>query len=256
MRVCLNGYVVNDDDAWIYELFGYTVFSPAVVRQAIKDNPEGEDLVFEINSGGGSVFAGFEIFSVLKAADIRTVAEVQSLAASAASTMMLGCDLVMLSPVAQVMVHLPSCGTYGDENAHMDSIKLLKSITKSIIAGYETKCKGKQTREQLEAMVAATSWMTAEEAVDAGLADGILYQDDDSSLLPSNVVNAVGAGIRSISSAGFGLPDANTLRAEYKSQQSPPPTANDPNDPAGRVPAEDNDGWQAKARLNIEKIRY
>ena len=68
MRATLNGYVVADDDVWIYEFFGYSVFSPATVRQAIQDNPDGEELVLELNSPGGSVFAGFEMYSVLRRA--------------------------------------------------------------------------------------------------------------------------------------------------------------------------------------------
>ena len=36
MRVTLNGYVVADDDAWLYELFGYHAFGPAEVRQALE----------------------------------------------------------------------------------------------------------------------------------------------------------------------------------------------------------------------------
>ena len=97
-RVTLNGRVVADEDQWIYDWFGIDAFSPAVIRKAVEDNPAGEDLTLEINSGGGSVFAGFEMYSILKGAKCQTIAEVQSLAASAASTAMVGCSKVMLSP--------------------------------------------------------------------------------------------------------------------------------------------------------------
>ena len=86
MRVTLNGYVVPTEDQWIYDWFGVPAFSPGIVRQALADNPEGEDLELEINSGGGSVFAGFEMYSLLREAGCRTVAIVQSLAGSAATS--------------------------------------------------------------------------------------------------------------------------------------------------------------------------
>ena len=254
MRVTLNGYIVPDDDAWIYEFFGYNVVSPAKVRQAIADTPEGEALTLEFNSSGGSVFAGFEIFSVLKAATVETVAEVQSLAASAASTAMVGCKKVLLSPVAQVMIHLPSIRTAGNRNDHFDSIDLLDAIAGSIIAGYETRCKGKRSRTELEAMMAATTWLTAQQAVDAGLADGILYQDEPD-VDPNQVYNAIGAGIRAATNSGSGLPDIAQLRAAYQQMQpQPQPSAAD--EPAGTEPVEDSDEWQAQARLSIEKLRF
>jgi len=83
MRVTLNGIVAADDDVEIYQWFGFAAFSPKAVRDAVASTPEGEELVLEINSGGGSVSAGSEIYSVLRSSGIHTVAEVQSLAASA-----------------------------------------------------------------------------------------------------------------------------------------------------------------------------
>ena len=66
MRKQLNGEVVGDQDLWLYQFFEVPAFSPQTIRTAVEENPEGEDLVLEINSGGGSVFAGFEMYSVLR----------------------------------------------------------------------------------------------------------------------------------------------------------------------------------------------
>lgn len=172
-RITLNGVVAADDDLWLYDLFGYSAFSPRTVREAIDADTDGE-LVLEINSGGGSVFAGFEIFSLLRNAKCRTVAEVQSLAASAASTIISGCCTVRMSPVAQVMLHLPSLTTEGNQADHRDSIRLLNSITGSILNGYESKCGGKTTRDKLETLMKNETWLTADEAVELGLADEII----------------------------------------------------------------------------------
>ena len=90
-RLKMNGYIIDDDYGPLYEKYGYSVIYPNAVRTAIENNPEGEDLILEINSGGGSVFSGFEIFSILRSAKCNTVAEIQSLAGSAASTKACGC---------------------------------------------------------------------------------------------------------------------------------------------------------------------
>ena len=266
MRVTLNGYAVADDDLWVYKFFKMAAFSPDMVRQAILLNPKGEELVFEVNSPGGSVLAGHEMYSVLRSAHgrIRTSAEVQSLAASAASVMMLGCDRIALSPVAQVMIHLPMVCTEGGVAAHQASIRMLESTRTAILNAYELRCSGKSNREQLEAMVDQESWFPAQEAVAAGLADSILYQDGEEPLtIPSAMTNAVGGGIRALANSAGAAPTPAELRARYQqlvdAGKAPPSpdgcTPNDPVTPAGEASAVSDD-WRRKARLTIEKNRF
>lgn len=243
--------MVADDDLWVYDWFGISAFSPHVVREAIRDNVD-DELVVEVNSGGGSVFAGFEIFSLLRGAECRTVAVVQSLAASAASTIISGCDTVQVSPVAQIMLHLPVIVTEGNREDHRDSIKLLDSITESILNGYESKCRGKATRDKLAQLMRAETWIPAQDAVEMGLADEILYQDDTTGIIPGNIVNAVGSSIRGLIN-GATQPSAAELRARYADlvAKGATPAAGHPAPaPIQSMP------WQARARLEIEKNRY
>ena len=233
MRLKLNGYVSADDDKEIFQWFGYSAFSPKDVRDALEQLPEGETLTLEINSGGGSVWAGSEIYSVLRSSSADTVAEIQSLAASAASYVAIGCNRVMISPVAQMMIHPPSTATSGDAAQHRQSIKILNSIAGSILNAYELKCGGKRTRQQLASMMQAETWLTAQEAVDAGLADEILY-DDDAVLNPADIVNACG------------MPNLAAMRAEYQK-------AHQAKEPPEATPV---DNWQDAARLAIEKLRF
>ena len=213
MRVQLSGEITSDDWGPILEWFDIPCFYPAKVRQAVEDNPEGEDLVLEINSVGGSVFAGFEIYSVLRAARCRTVAEVQSLAASAASTIMLGCDEVTASPVAQVMIHLPSTCTEGDRYDHMDSVRTLDSITESILNAYVIRSGGKATRQELKSLMRTTAWLTAPEAKGLGLVDRILGEEE---LDPDTVLNCVRSG-RGFARMGLRQPeDRAQLLARYR----------------------------------------
>lgn len=247
MRVTLNGIVSADEDLEIYEWFGFRAFSPETVRQAIRDNPVGEELVLEINSGGGSVMAGSEIYSVLRSASgLQTRAEIQSLAASAASYLALGCDVVMISPVAQMMMHLPSTWTSGDRNEHRASIHLLDTIRDSILNAYELKSKGKTSREELKRMMDATTWLTAQEAKDAGLVDGILFEDEGGPILPQDIMNSVGAGVRALG-ANSGAPDITQLRAEFRRMKAAE---------TGGEPGADNQSWKAEARLALEKNRF
>ena len=203
-KVSLSGVVIPSDDQWLYDWFGVSAFSPATVRQALENNPEGEELEVEINSGGGSVFAGFEIYSLLYAAKCPTVAIVQSLAGSAASTVMSGCKRVLMTPVAQVMIHLPSSYVEGNQDDMKHEAKVLESITQSILNGYLVHCGGKSDRAKLEKLMHSESWITAQEAVELGLADGILGDDESAGQISATIVNSVGSGIRALANSNLG----------------------------------------------------
>ena len=271
MRVRLNGEVVADGDKWLYDFFEVPAFSPQTVRDAIDQTPEGEDLTLEINSGGGSVFAGFEMYSVLRSAQRRTVAEVQSLAGSAASVIMLGCDEVTASPVAQVMIHLPSTATYGDRYEHQDSIGVLDSVTDSILNAYVVKAGAKSTRAELRGLMKASTWLTAPEARGLGLVDRILGEED---VDPAAVLNACGGGrgIRAMAARPATdyaslLDRYRTLMDEGKAPERPElrERSGEAEDAAGaqRGPIEmkvviegDEDMDEALAMLELEKVRF
>lgn len=224
MRTQMNGYIVADEDAWIYRFFGYQVCSPQDIRRALADNPSGETLTVEINNGGGSLFAGFEIYSVLQGAQCPTEAEIQSLAASAASVAMLGCQRVKATPVAQVLIHNPSLPAQGDQYVHYKTAEDLEKFAQSLLNAYEIKCRGKRSREELASMLDAETWMTVQEAAEAGLVDEIIGGGE---IIPSQVMNAVGGGLRALSKAG-GLPSAAELRAKKASMEGGTTPTDDP----------------------------
>lgn len=213
MRYSLNGRIVADDDASVLRWWGLSAVCPADIRQAIAENPADEEFTLEINSPGGSVFAGFEMYSVLRRASrdgVRIRAEVQSLAGSAASVAMVGADTVACSPVAQVMIHLPLTVTEGNQNVHRESVQMLESITESIIAGYERKVGNKTSPAALRRMMDRETFLSARAALDAGLIDEIIGEEQPGEPLNlNNIYNACGA-----------VPDMDKLRAAYIAAQS------------------------------------
>lgn len=223
----MNGYVVPDDDAETYRFFGFGVVSPKDVRQAIADNPAGETLTLEVNSGGGNMFAGYEIYTILKAATIPTEVEIQSLAGSAMSVAAIGADVVRASPVAQFMIHLPSLHTEGDSTEHKRSLAALNSFKASVLNAYELKCAGKKTRSELDAMLCAETWLPVQDAIAAGFVDEVLY--DDEGVIAAQAVMCAQTGIRALATAG-GLPDIAELRARRAAMEPGKPPENTPQD--------------------------
>lgn len=238
----MNGYIVADEDARIYRYFGYQVCSPMDIRRALAENPPGETLTVEVNNSGGSMFAGFEIYSVLRGAQCPTEAEIQSLSASAASIAMLGCQRVKATPVAQVMIHNPAILAEGNQYDHQKTAEDLEKFAQSLLNAYELKCRGKRSREELAAMMDAETWMTVQEAAAAGLVDEII---GGAEIVPAQVVNAVGSGLRVLSGPG-GLPSAMELRARKAAMEGG-------QNPADGTPKETGTQARLAASLSLKK---
>ena len=152
-----------------------------------------------------------------------------------------------------MMLHLPSTYTEGNRTAHMQSIQMLDSTREAILNAYELKAGGKADRAEFRRMMNAETWLTAQEAVDCGLADGII--GETASIAPQNVMNAIGSGIRALGCAG--MPDITELRARYMAEQHPTPETDPaPTASTGGEPDADTGDWQAQARLDLEKIRF
>lgn len=211
MTVELFGEIVSDDWAWLYELFGIPCCCPKQVRDAIKKLPEGEELILEINSPGGDVWAGFEIFGMLQACRSDTEAHIISLAASAATTVMCGCDVVLASPVAQIMIHQPAA--YVAEYVNNDGAKHLQnyldSVKASILNGYVIKSAGKATRKKFEQLVDDSTWMPAQTALELGLIDGYLDLNE------AAIATITADGLRVTNAAGIS-PAPKGLLARYE----------------------------------------
>jgi ATP-dependent Clp protease protease subunit len=126
-----------------------------------------------VNSGGGSVFDGKAIVAQIDRIrkKCKVTAEVDGLAASAASFIAVSCDEVVMHPSAKMMVHLPFAIAAGNATDFRRMADLLDSESDSLVAIYEKKTG--MAPEKLRAMLDAETWMTAEEAVAAKFADRV-----------------------------------------------------------------------------------
>ena len=201
MKVNIKGPIVGNSDAWIYEWFGIEATSPSMVDKAI-EKANGEDLEVEINSGGGSVFAGSEIYTALKSYKGNVTVKIVGLAASAASVIAMAGDKVMMSPTAQMMIHNVSSRAEGDYRDMEHTADVLKNADNTIANAYRIKT-GK-TQEELLALMDNETWMTAQKAKELGFIDEVMFEDIQlaastsySGLLPPEVINKIRNTIKS-----------------------------------------------------------
>lgn len=265
-RIKLSGTVVSNDSAAIYRYFGFQVIAPRDVSHAVDECPEDEELVLEINSGGGSVYAGFEIYNILRSCSRKTKAEVFSIAASAASIIAVACDTVLMSPVSNMMIHRSALRrASGNAETMEQAAQMLNTIDETMLNAYEEKAGDKSSRTKLRHMIENETFLTAEQAVNCGLADGILERknaEEDSD--PMDAVASATDGEISIKSAaalfaGQMLPPVDDLRrmmAEQKKlnndtepEQPAPESVQNNSEKEGQKVAEENKVIQDAAEL-------
>lgn len=170
MVVQVSGDIVTDNDKWIYDWLEWDCTCPKQIQDAINSLPVGDRLEIKINSGGGDLFAGIEIYSILHERDDVDI-EVQSLAGSAASIIAMA-GRSSISPAAMLMIH--DVSIHGASGNKQDLKKLSKDLAKmdESVAGAYAEKTGMGLDEILKLMD-STTWMTAQDAVEKGFIDAI-----------------------------------------------------------------------------------
>lgn len=185
-KIKLNGPVIGDGSSWLYDWFGMPYISASRLSKEL-DDARGEEVELYINSPGGSVFAGSEVYTILKEYTGNVTAKVTGVAASAASFLLMAANKIMMSPTAQLMIHNARTWTEGDKNVHSSNADLLRGTDVAITNAYRLRT-GKTTEELLDLMN-KTSWMNAQQAIELGFADGILFDDDNTLIAVSNSIS-------------------------------------------------------------------
>ena len=175
-KLKIQGTIIPSDYQGIYDWIGWEATSPAKV-EAFLEEAGGEDVELEVNSPGGYVFAGMEIYNRLKMYSGNVTATVMSIAASAASLIICAADIVRMSPVSQLMIHRAHSWTEGDANDMYKTADDLAKLDESIANAYIDKTG--MGREEVLKMMDVTTWLGAEEAKEKNFADEILFQQEE-----------------------------------------------------------------------------
>lgn len=131
------------------------------------------DVLVKINSYGGDIYEGIAIMHALRSHPGQVTVRVEGVAASAASVIAVGgADVLQLAAGSELMVHMPWVETPGDAEELRKTADDLDRTAQSLAEIYAEKAGG--TAEQWLEMMRAETWFSAQEAVDAGLADAVV----------------------------------------------------------------------------------
>lgn len=128
-----------------------------------------KNLNIYINSGGGDVFAGQAIHSMLKRHPANKTVYIDGLAASIASVIAMAGDKIIMPKNAMMMIHNAWTFAAGNKDDLRKMADDMEKIDASIVSTYAEKT-GKSDKE-ITALMDAETWFTADEAVKEGFAD-------------------------------------------------------------------------------------
>lgn len=170
-RAEIKGTIVSNDDKKIYEWFDIQATCPNDIAKAMKE-AAGDDITIEINSPGGLVSAGDEMYYIMNQYNGKVIVDIAGYCCSAATLASCGADKVRAIPSAIYMIHNVSTQAAGDYKIMDKTSDVLKINNEAIAAVYEAKTK--MSREELLKLMDKESFMTAQQAKEYGFIDEII----------------------------------------------------------------------------------
>lgn len=172
-------YVPKSDGGATILLYGDVgpwgdIDSQRVVTELLALEREYKAIDVRINSTGGDVFTGIAIFNALRQSKADIKIYVDGIAASIAGVIALCGKPLYMSQYARLMLHKVSGGAYGSAKELRETADLIENLEGSLAEMVAQRVK--LTKEEVHSRYFADGkdhWLTAKEALDLGMIDGI-----------------------------------------------------------------------------------
>lgn len=154
----------------LYGDVGWDITPPAVAAAMPKDSSL--PLTVNLFSAGGDALAGLGIFDILDRYEGKVTMRIDGVAASAGSLIAMAGDEILMPANALMMIHQAWGGALGEAKDLKKKAELLDHISANYRDTYAAR--SGRTTEEVEEMMAATTWLTAEDAVAKGFATKVI----------------------------------------------------------------------------------
>lgn len=180
-QIKIKGAIISNDSIPMYQEAQKEYTALKDIQIPFPDKP----LEVIINSGGGDVFTGSEIYSMLKSHKGHVTVKIIGVCASAASMVAMAGDTVEMSPTGLLMIHNAMGWTFGNTQEHEKQIKSLEEANDSIAKAYQNKT-GLPLSEIRELMKAET-WFSCDKAIEYGFVDKEMFLNS----IPQSLVASI-----------------------------------------------------------------
>lgn len=188
MKIDIKGPIVSDGNKWIYDWYGAPATAPKDVISCLKE-ANGEDVSLEIASNGGLVTSAIEIYQALKDYDGKITARI-AYACSAATVISCAADESEILEIGFFMIHNSQSYAEGDKNEMDHERGVLSALDEGIITAYEKKTGA--TREDIQALMDNSTYMSAADAVENGFVDRLAHAQAEGENIVQKAVASAG----------------------------------------------------------------
>ena len=169
-KIDVKGDIITDEEKWIYDYLEWPSTCPKDITDALQD-AEGDSVEVTINSGGGNVIAGSEIYTKLM--NYNGEVNINVIYAASAASVISMAGKSKISPTGLLMIHNVSCATSGDYREMDHTSDVLKAANKAVASAYRDKTG--MTEKELLKMMDNETWLSADEAVEKGFIDEKMF---------------------------------------------------------------------------------
>ena len=142
-----------------------------------------------INSDGGDVFTGSEIYSRLKEYKGQVTVKIVGVCASIASVIAMAGDTVEMSPTGLFMIHNAMAWTYGNTKEHKKQIEALEVVNNSIALAYQNKTG--LPMETIRSLMEEETWFSCDRALEYGFVDKQMFMKKISREMVASILEHV-----------------------------------------------------------------
>lgn len=142
------------------------------VRKQLENLQDAEKIVVHIQSPGGSVYAGYNTYHVLKSSGKNVEAIIEGECQSIATFISLAADKVTARNPSVYMIHNPYTMLEGDAKTMENGANELRRIEDVMVKAYQSKTK--MSEDEIKQMMAKETSMTAHEAKKYGFVDDVI----------------------------------------------------------------------------------
>ena len=174
-RIDIRGNLIPNDYKWFYDWFEEDSTCPRDVQKVLDQAVEGDEIEVYISSPGGVIEVGTEIYTALRSAkNVKIYITGRACSAASIVAMAAYCEM---APTALMMVHCVSTQASGNHNDMEHTAEVLRTADQALCRAYMQKAG--MTEEEALNMMNHETWMTAEQAKERGLIDGVMFEEKE-----------------------------------------------------------------------------
>lgn len=165
-------------DVYIIGVIGWESTHRGLISQ-LKEYDNLKTITVYINSVGGFIGEGMGMLNALRlhTAEVTTINVGYALSMGSLLLLAGAGGKVKMAANALIMIHRAQGGSWGDAAAMRKEADILEKHEKAMLAEYDRRMD--KTEEEIQAMLDAETWMTADEALAVGLIDEVIDPVDE-----------------------------------------------------------------------------